>query len=321
MRLGRTIAATAALLMVGSALLVLAGSVAAGEGALPAGNLVRNPGAEVPPGAVVQSNPPVFPVAWEHEEAKDRSGQPGKPVQAIRYGTHQFVLSKALSAAIGGGRNFFNGGYPSGISKAFQVLDVSRAASEIDAGGVRVCLSAYLGGGLEGAGVTNAAARLELRFLGEDDAARGRLAVGPVTKAHRKGAATLLRRASERPVPAGTRKLRVVLTLSADYPSNNAMADNISVALVKGGKCDPALTVKCVKKALLATVTPSAVAATKRVRFTVKGGKRTKQAVDSRAPYTGRFTMTGLTGRLTVTAAVTQAGSGNILLTKKSRRC
>ena len=63
-----------------------------------------------------------------------------------------------------------------------------------------------------------------------------------MTKGHRKGAATLLRRASERAVPAGTRKLRVVLTLSADYPSNNAMADNISVALVKGGKCDPVLT-------------------------------------------------------------------------------
>ena len=31
--------------------------------------------------------------------------------------------------------------------------------------------------------------------------------------------------------------------------------------------------------------------------------------------------MTGLTGRLTVTATVTQAGSGNVVLTTRSRRC
>ena len=70
----------------------LAGSVGAEQAGLPAGNLVKNPGGEVPLGAALQSNPPVFPVAWEHEEAKDPSGQPGKPVQAIRYGPHQFVL-------------------------------------------------------------------------------------------------------------------------------------------------------------------------------------------------------------------------------------
>jgi hypothetical protein len=185
-----------------------------------------------------------------------------------------------------------------------------------------VCLSAYLGGGLEGAAGTNASARVDLEFLGEGDAARGRLAIGPVTKGHRKGAATLLRRASERQVPAGTRMLRVVLALAADYPSNSAMADNISVALVKkGGSCDPVLSVKCAKKALVATVTPSAVAAPKLVRFAVKGGTRTKQAVSKRAPYTVRFTMDGLTGRLAVTAAVTQAGFGNIVLGKTSKRC
>jgi hypothetical protein len=317
-----TIAATAALLAAAAAVLALAGSVAAVESAVPAGNLVKNPGAEVPRGAALQSNPPVYPSAWEDEEAKDPSGQPSKRVQSIRYGTHQFVLSSALSAAIGGGRSFFNGGYPSGISKAFQVLDVSRASSEIDAGAVKACLSSYLGGGLEGAGVTNAAARLDLEFLDEGDAVRARLGLGPVTKGHRKGAATLLRRSAERPVPAGTRTLRVLLTLTANYPSNNAMADNISVALAKkGGSCDPVLSVKCMGKALVATVTPSAALPTQRVRFAVKGGKRTKQAVDKRAPYTGRFTMAGLTGRPTVTATVTQAGAGNVVLTKKSKRC
>lgn len=322
MKRRQTIAAAAVLAVTGAAVLALAGSASAVQSALPVGNLVENPGGEATLGGATPSAPPVLPAGWEHEEATDASGQPGKPAQALRYGTHQFVLPKSLSTAIGGGRNFFNGGYPSGISKAFQVLDVSAAASEIDAGGAKACLSAYLGGGLEGAAGTNASARLDLEFLGEDEAALGRLAIGPVTKGHRKGVATLLRRASERQVPAGTRMLRVVLTLIADYPSNSAMADNISAALVqRGASCAPVLSVECVKNALVATVTPSAVAAPKVVRFAVKSGKRTKQAVDKRAPHTARFTMDGLTGRLTVTAAVTEAGSGNVVLTKKSRRC
>jgi hypothetical protein len=81
------------------------------------------------------------------------------------------------------------------------------------------------------------------------------------------------------------------------------------------------LTVRCVKKALVATVTPSSVAKTQGVRFAVKSGTRTKQARDARAPYTGRFTMDGFSGPLTVTATVRQAGFGNVGLTRNSRHC
>ncbi len=184
---------------------------------------------------------------------------------------------------------------------------------------MKACFSAYLGGGLEGAAVTDGSARADLQFLGEDGSVLGQLGLGPVTKGHRKGAATLLRRASERPVPAGTQMLKVSLTFTGFWASG-AFADNISVALVKGGSCDPVLVVKCVKKQLVATVSPSAVAPTQRVRFSVRGGK-TKQAVDGRAPHTAKFTMAGLTGRLTVTAAVTQKGGGTVTLVKKSKRC
>jgi hypothetical protein len=320
----QNIVVSATLIAAGVAVLVLAGPVVAVENALPKGNLVKNPGAETPLGAAVQTpdGTAVNPVAWEDQEATDTTGQPSKPVQSVRYGSHQFVLKPAVSAAIGGGRSFFNGGYPSGITRSLQVVDVSSAAADIDAGGVKACASAYLGGGLEGAGVTNAVARLDVELLGEDDSTRGRLALGPVTRGHRRGAATLLRRSSERPVPAGTRKIRVLLTLTANYPSNNAMADNISVALVRrAGSCDPALTVKCTSKTLVATVRPSDVAATQRVRFAVKGGKRTKQAVGKGAPPTARVTMDGLTGRLSITATVTQGAAGTVVLTKNARRC
>jgi hypothetical protein len=297
---------------------LLVGAVGAQQTALPAGNLVKNPGGEVPVGSVNASDPPVYPAVWQSEDLTDPKGQPGRPVQVLRYGPHQFVLTPALSKAIGGGRSFFSGGYPGEISRAFQTIDVGGAAADIDAGGVKACLSAYLGGGLEGAAAQNPTARADLQFLAEDGTALGQLGLGPVTRGHRRNAATLLRRAAERVVPAQTRMLKVSLTFTGFFASG-AFADNVSVALAsKKGSCDPVLAVKCVKKALVATVTPSAVTPTQRVRFAVKGGKKTKQAT---AKSTSRFTMEGLTGRLTVTAAVTQKGGGTITLTKKSRRC
>lgn len=292
---------------------VLAGSVGARQGALPAGNLVKNAGGEVPFGGDFWTRN-ILPAVWVQDEEDDDRG---KGVQVVRYGKDSRLLDPALSAAIGGGRNFFSGGYPSGIATAYQMIDVSGAAAEIDAGGVKSCLSAYLGGAKN----TPTTARVDLQFLGEDGSGLGALRIGPVTRGQRLDVGTLLRRASEAGVPANTRQLKVSFTAeSGGGPSNVGYADNISVALVKDGPCDPVLTVKCVKKALVATVTPSMVAPTQRVRFTVKGGK-TKQVEVGRAPYTARFTMDGLKGKLAATATVSQKGGGNIIVTKKSRRC
>ncbi len=82
--------------------LVAVGAVWAGSSALPAGNLVKNPGAETPVGGAGQSQPPVYPAAWQPEEGvTDPDGRPARPVQSIRYGPHQAVLAPAVSAAIG----------------------------------------------------------------------------------------------------------------------------------------------------------------------------------------------------------------------------
>jgi hypothetical protein len=287
-----------------------AGTVNAREAVVPAGNLVKNPGGESPFGGDFWTRN-VAPFAWKMEEAD------GNGVQVVRYGTDSRLLDKSLSTAIGGGRNFFSGGYPSRVSIAYQLIDVSRAAAEIDSGGVRTCLSAYLGG----AKSSPPTARVDLVFLGEDKSRLGQLRIGPVTRGQRLDAGTLLRRVAERPVPGKTRQLKVSLTaISGGGPSNVGYADNISVALTKG-TCDPVLTVKCVKKALVATVKPSSIARTQRVRFSVRGGKAAKQVTAPRAPYAGHFTMDGLSGRLTVAAEVSQAGGGTVKLTKKSRRC
>jgi hypothetical protein len=304
--------------MVALLLLLPAGNAA--STVLPSGNLVENPGAESPVGGPTPSSPPItYPRAWESEQVTDPKGQPGRPVQSIRYGTHQFVLTPALSAAIGGGRSFFSGGYAADLSRASQTIDVSRAAADIDAGGVKACLSAYLGGGLEGAAGQNPSARADLQFLGDGNAPRGQLSIGPVTTGHRKGTATLLWRASERAVPTGTRMLKVSLLFGGFFASS-AMADNVTVALTKG-RCTPRLAVRCQRGALVATVTPSDAVRTQRVRFLVRGATGRKLANDARAPYTARVRMSGLTGRLTVTATLMQTGSGNVVLTKKSRRC
>jgi hypothetical protein len=113
--------------------------------------------------------------------------------------------------------------------------------------------------------------------------------------------------------------LRVSLTFTGFWASG-AYADNVSVALTKG-RCMPQLAVRCQRGALLAAVTPSDAVRTQRVRFQVRGAKGQKLANDARAPFTARVPMAGLTGRLTVTATLTQAGSGNVILTRKSRRC
>ncbi len=312
----------AAVVLAGAAVLLGASTVGAESTALPAGNLVNNPGGESPFGGEHYTRN-ITPAAWQHEVVKFPDGRVGPGVQVVRYNANEAnaILGKARSASIGGGRQYFSGGYPSLISTAFQLINVSRAGADIDAGEVKACVSAYLGGSAN----ANVTARVDLQFLGEDESALGQLRVGPVTMGQRQNGYGLLRRASERPVPANTRTLRVSLTFESVPPSpfvSSGFADNISVALAtKKGACDPVLVVKCVKKALVATVTPSSVVATQRVRFAVKGGKRTKAVIDGRAPHSARFTMAGLTGKLTVSAAVSQKGGGQIVLTKKSRRC
>jgi hypothetical protein len=79
--------------------------------------------------------------------------------------------------------------------------------------------------------------------------------------------------------------------------------------------------VRCDRGSLVATVMPSDVARTQRVRFHVQGVKGSKQVNDGAVPYAARVPMGRLAGPLTVTATVVQAGSGAVVLTKKSRRC
>ena len=102
--------------------------------AVPSGNLLVNPGAEAGPGAPDSSQQLPLP-GWTVEST----------FTAVQYGAPAF-LTAADSAALGGGVNFFAGGPGGALSAATQVVDLSGAAAEIDAGQVTATLSALLGG-------------------------------------------------------------------------------------------------------------------------------------------------------------------------------
>src|SRR4051794_29732819 len=104
-----------------SALLVAALPASA---AIPAGNLITNPGAEA------------GTTGWTLTST----------FEAVPYGFPGGFPDTSVSAAINGGDNFFAGGSDTALSTAAQVVDVSGAATEIDAGGVSANLSGYLGG-------------------------------------------------------------------------------------------------------------------------------------------------------------------------------
>src|SRR3954451_24201945 len=101
---------------------------------IPPGNLVVNPGADGAAGATDSSGVVGIP-GWSTEAN----------FTAVRYGTPDF-LTAADSAKWSGGANFFAGGPGTPASAATQTVDVSRAAAEIDAGGVSATLAALIGG-------------------------------------------------------------------------------------------------------------------------------------------------------------------------------
>ena len=303
---------------------LLATSATAEQTAIPAGNLVQNPGGEI--GQAVSVNIGTVPMrGWETEVMPEppQANAPSSGFTQARYGTHDYFPKPDVARTIGGGKNFFFAGPYGGqhvahTSTATQTIAVGGAGPDIDAGGVKACLSAYLGGSRNW---TQYTIRIELEFLGEEGNRLGQLRVGPVTAAQRGFETTLVRRSGFRVVPRGTRQLRVVMvgTSTVGGPTYGYV-DNVTVGLTKGS-CDPLLAVRCAGGALVATVNPSTFMRTQRVTFRVRGAKGSKQVVRARAPYSARIPMAGLTGRLTITATVAVANSGPLVVTARSRRC
>ncbi len=292
-----------ALMLVGS----LVGSPAASPAAIPGGNLVRNPGADSKPGAA-DSATIVAPAIWTTTGT----------FTAVRYGGPGGFPAATVAARIGGGPNFMAGGNAA-VSTAEQTIDVAGSATEIDAGDVKARLSAFLGG----YSTQPDAAMVDVQFLSAASAPLGQLRVGPVTPAQRNSATTLIQRSTEGAVPATTRQLRVVITAtrgSGGY--NDGYADNVAIELMPASAPapKPKLSLRCAGRVLVATVTPSTGQTIARVTFTVKGGNRSQQIVDTKPPFSTRFPTAGLPKRLTVTATVRLASSA-VVLKASATRC
>ncbi len=291
--------------------LLLATPLAARQAAVPTGNLVVNPGAEDSPGTAVATV--VKPVGWT------TTGNLSTWTYAPTEGDKP---TQAFAATIGGGTNFFAGGPGDNSQKqsthtAAQTIDVSGAATEIDAGQVGATLTAFLGGysvALDRATVT-------ARFLDAAGAELGSVRVGPVSFDDRKRLTVLLKRAAQANLPPKTRSMAVVITIVADgNGAHHAYVDNISLTLGKAIVVvapKPTLVVTCKAKTLIATVKPAKGTKVTSVTFLV-GSKAV--AIDKKAPFTARIATAGLPAQLKVSARVKAAGKTTVL-TKSIARC
>jgi hypothetical protein len=197
-------------------------SIRPGTGPAPLeGNLLANGGFEGPtPSGKLQ---PIGIVGWELQGESSW----------VRYSapSHSYTPTTVDSARFNGGRRMFWGGRSSGsdgITGARQSVDVGGYASGIDAGQMTARLSAYLGGAL----AYDDAAQARADFLDVAGTVKGTLRLGPVTPADRHHVTTLLHRAGEAAVPAGTRRIEVTVTsVDADKAFSSATADNVKLTL------------------------------------------------------------------------------------------
>jgi len=291
--------------------LLLATPLAARQAAIPSGNLVVNPGAEDSPGTAVATV--VKPVGWATTGA----------LSVWEYAPRELDRpTQAFAATIGGGTNFFAGGPGDNSGKqsthtASQTIDISGAATEIDAGQVGATLSAFLGGYT----VSEDLATVTARFLDAAGAELGSVRVGPVTRDDRKLLTVLLKRTAQTNVPLKTRRIGVVISVQADgNGANHAFVDNISLTLGKAIVVvtpKSTLVVACKAKTLIATVKPAKGTKVTSVKFILNGKT---VATDKKAPFTTPIGTFGLAAPLKLTARVNQGGK-TITLTKAVKRC
>jgi hypothetical protein len=189
---------------------------ASASAAIPTGNLLVNPGAEAGPGATDASTI-AAPPGWTVEST----------FTAVAYGAPDFPTA-ADATALGGGANFFAGGPGGATSAATQVVDVSGAAAEIDAGKVAATLGAQLGGYSS----QTDRATVTATFLTPENNATGSVTLPPVTATDRNSVTGLIARTASGAVPLGTRKISVRIDATRDAGSyNDGYIDNVSLVL------------------------------------------------------------------------------------------
>jgi hypothetical protein len=137
------------------------------------------------------------------------------------------------------GSNFFAGGPDTALSWAWQVIDVSAAATQVDAHQVLAALTGWLGGWES----QDDNAVLTAQFTsGVTTNILGTVSIGPVLAADRADVTGFLFRGATALVPAGSRQVTVTLTVTREEGSyNDGYADDLSLVLMTNW---PVLTIQ-----------------------------------------------------------------------------
>ena len=130
------------------------------------------------------------------------------------------------------GSNYFWGGNSNALSSAYQDIDISAAASLVDAGSVSYTLAGWLGGySSQG---DNAVVTAD--FKKWDQTTLLTTMIGPVSATDRNNVSGLLQKVLTGQVPAGTRLVRITMTMTrTDGSDNDGVADNLSLLLTSPG--------------------------------------------------------------------------------------
>ncbi len=130
------------------------------------------------------------------------------------------------------GSNYFWGGADNASSSAYQDVDISAAASLIDAGSLNYQLMAWLGG----ASSEGDSAVVTAEFRKWDGTALSRVKLGPVLAVDRNNQSGLVQKIESGRAPAGARMARITITMTRiDGTENDGLADNLSLILSSPG--------------------------------------------------------------------------------------
>ncbi len=141
-------------------------------------------------------------------------------------------LSGATMLPPKAGSNYFWGGINNALSSAYQDIDMSAAASLIDAGNVSYQLMAWLGGFASQGDNTV----LKAEFKKWDGTILSTIMLGPVSAADRNNQSGLLQKILTGQIPAGARMVRITMTMTrTDGSNNDGLADNLSLILSSSG--------------------------------------------------------------------------------------
>lgn len=199
-------------------------------------NLIANPGADASPGLD------------DNSTTSASTDLPGWVRSAFLTADSYQDSSGDLYQVSGGpadaGASYFYGGLDvsddsNPIATAFQDIDVSSAASLIDVGNVPYALAGWLGGFSD----QDDNCVITVQFQRWDGTVLSTATLGPVLAADRNDNSEILQRSASGTVPAGTRVMHVLMTMTREEGTNNdGLADSLSLVLGSNGNSGPEIS-------------------------------------------------------------------------------